>query len=491
MEVIDTYFKSVNKSLLFLFIFIFSTSSFSQEVYFRVSENDCFNCYVNINQHIIGKSDIQFLFPESSKGKRFDEFNKRFFKNQIIKEKVIFSDSLYALTNQPLDDLSGLVFIYNGNVIFSEKGAYIDEEKLKRFNSSVLSFTMTLNIREKGFSNRNLIKADYNDDHLLITDFLFKKLYLIDGVENTEINFDAIDFLDIAKKSLKNVEYLDLEKNIDLMSRYGKNGIELVNVTYSEGKFYISLYCPFISDDEIIDENGNKKEVFRIGNKPNYLVLKKEEFNERNVLKNIFSFDFENEQYFYALDELVQGNSLLKLNQVIYSDEQFNKDQSYPLFTKFHIDAANKRITFDKYLDSMDLLDFQKYKNFNTLEFINVISFISQDQTIVLKDFPYVIEPLLGTKKKLEWDENVNKVSYPQDIKYKNLQFWKSNNGYSLLFQKEDEIVVKEYTNTWELKSQKPFMFNKAFIKQLYITKKYIYMKSTTEDIYRIDNYLI
>lgn len=491
MKIIYTYFKSLNKRILFLFIFILSTSSFSQEVYFRVSENDCFNCYININQHILGKSDIQFLFPESSKGRRFDEFNKRFFKNQIVKEKVIFSDSLYALTNQPLDDLSGLVFIYNGNVVFSQKGAHIDEEKLKIFNNSVSSFTMTMNIRDKGFSNRNLITADYGDNHLLITDFLFKKIYLINGDEHTEINFDAIDFLDIAKKSLNNVEYLDLEKNIDLMSRYGKNGIELVNATYSEGKFYISFYCPFISDGEIIDENGNKKEVFRIGNKPNYLVLKKEEINEQHVLKNIYSFDFESEQYFYSLDELVQGNELFKLNQVIYSEEQFKKNTPYPLFTKFHIDAANKKITFDKYLDNMDLLDFQKDKDFNTFEFINVISFISQDQTIVLKDFPYVIEPLSGLKKKLEWDEKVNKVSYPQDIKYRNLQFWKYKDGYRLLFQKKDEIVVKEYTNSWELKSQQPSMFNKKFIKQIYVTKKYIYIKSTTEDIYRIDNYLI
>ena len=475
--------KHMRIFILFL-ICLFSNSLFAQDTYLRISDRDCLSCFANI-QNITKNKKIKYLFPENSKGNRFKTFNESYFNNSINEKDVLFSDELYNKTSDILDDLSGLVFIYDNEVLFSEKGADFTIEKVNLFFETISNFKKIGNLNDSGLSSRYNIRADYTQNELIIIDGMTQKLYHAKDTISLKLDFAALDFDILAKKTLSASNYQAFLSHKQMLLNTGRRNINLVNLTINNNKYYIGFFIPSIILDKQVNEKGETNDVYTIRNNYNYFILDRENLNfSEKIYNSIYTFDFQNENYHYTLEEAIFKNVFYKLNQVIYSDS-INKND--PLLSEFKINAQKKKIEFTTYNNNISLFDFQKDEKFNTPDIINSIQFSTYKNLILLQDFPYIIDLEKGNKIKLEWNSNIN--SFPKNVKYKNLQIWNSKNTNNILFKEDKEFSLKKYTPDFKLISTNKLFFN-GNTKKILSTEKYIYLISPKENVYRINNFM-
>ncbi|MBB1140018.1 hypothetical protein [Myroides sp. WP-1] len=476
-----SYLNHRRNFIVFL-LWFFSCNLLAQNVYLRISEKDCLNCYINIKQATKDKK-VTYLFPENSKGNRFKIFNESFFDNAIDEKEVLFSDELYSKTSTVLNDLSGLVFIYNNEILFSEKGTDFTIEKVNCFFDAIHSFKKIGNLNTSGLSSRYTIRPDYFQSELIILDGMTQKLYCTADTIALKFDFQALNFDSIAKATLSEDDYQNFLNHKTILFNSGRRNINLVNLTSNKNKYYIGFFLPSILLDRKLNEQGETNDIYTIRNNYNYFILDRKDLNfPEKIYNSIYTFDFQNEHYYYTLDEALFTDKFYKLNQIIYSD---SIDNNTPLFSAFRINSKKKRIEFQSYTDNISLFDFQKDEKLNTIEVIHSIQFSTFNNLLLLQDFPYIVNLENGDKIKLDWESN----DFPKNRRCQNLQLWTTKDTNTILFKDDNTFLLKKYTPEFKLISTDKLLFN-THTKAVFFTEKYIYFLTETENVYRINNFI-
>ncbi|HLS31659.1 MAG TPA: hypothetical protein VK021_12445 [Flavobacteriaceae bacterium] len=484
-------------SFLFFICFIKTTSVRAQEVYVRISPEDCINCNLSLFQDVINLSDTdyKFLFPKKFEGKRFERFNELYFENKILNQSVVFSDSLYQQTQKPLNDRSGVVGFFKDRIIFKAEMEEISNNDLEEIFQSLRKVEMILDRDELGISSSATMEFNYQNPLGVITDIPFKTLFVINKkgeYKSIELNKDV--YQKVIKKHSNPKEYDFHSSHLKELKSIGKFFPEYPRVKITDDKVFINYFLPIIKLVEsdttshkgvynldilsITDFNNDEKIFRKIDNdlivENSYLNPTRENVNQRFFPTNAFSF---------------YNDHLFRINQLIYNQEDDEKDQSFPLFSTYEIDKKEKIIKFDDYSDKLETLDVQKDSTLNSDEMIVELSFLSQKNSILFEVLPYAINLQTKNIYNLDWDQKMNNIHYQDyDINYKQLQYWSSEDNWRVLVMKKNAYYLNLYDAEWKLKENIPLFFHSKNIEDVRFTKDFIYL-STESYFLRMPNF--
>ncbi|WP_430612173.1 hypothetical protein [Flavobacterium sp. JP2137] len=243
--------KTALVNLLILTFFVYQ-NTLAQNIYIRVSERACINCYAGFFSELIAspyKDDFKFLFPKNYKGKRFEQFNELYFESKVTPDRAVFSDSLFDLTNKFLNDFSGIIYIRNNEVITSSSIADLNNQSINytAYIESLITFNSLAVFQEIGISNRLSIAVSYNSNYFAIADFLFKNLFLWDfNGQLTTIDFKDEAFQQLLKNYLSEEHYHTHQKYREELNKYGKKFPEPYSISLTDEQITIAYAVPYV-----------------------------------------------------------------------------------------------------------------------------------------------------------------------------------------------------------------------------------------------------
>lgn len=471
------------KNLCFLLFYtVFSNHISAQEIYFRVSENDCNNYYTpvfSVLHESTYQDKIKFLLPISYQGKRFDNLNKLYFENKLTMSKVVFSDELYQITSKPLNDLSGISLVNKGEVIafFSIKD--INAKNINTIIKSLSSLQEILDKSKKGLSNNLLNKIDYKRQFLFLSDQLFGRIYRFDGDKSEfsvlNLKEDSSSIASLRKHYLSEDDYKTHQEYGETSKSFqGQNGINIIDISFAEEKIYIKYTIPYVS---VMMYAGKQATVLS-----NLLLMFSQPIDERitfdSFIDNTYvikNFSLEEIKYYPSRQMAVYADKLYYINQVMAS----SKIPEFPLLSQFKIDKDLKEITLEGEVDNLKNFNFQQDSLLN-VQYLMEIGFLQNKENILLREYPYAVNLAKKQKYQLDWEDE-NKHYYPVEIFYSQLQFWEKEDNFTVLVKKQENYTLKTYNQNWELQQEKLLPFNTETVKDIRFSKDNIYLFTENE----------
>jgi len=471
----------------FLFIIFFNLNANGQNVYVRVTENDCVNCYIGFFKTLLENSEsdnFKYVFPGYYNEKRFANFNKMFFQNKVKLNQTIFSDSLFNLPEKKLGNESGLFVLYKGKLVYAEKARIMAKEDasvrnyIEKFNKT----EVFLDKAENGISNRFVGELHYQTDQKIFVDDLFRVLYYWDKEnELTVLDLKSEIFQKVLKNFLTTKSYQSHLKYKDNLIQLGKNYPEAFMVKIADETLYLNYYIPFIRLEKDVAGNNETLGVLSLP-VTSIIPITKEELTLKRIVENSFVEDIMEIDYFTSLQPAVYCEKLYKLNQFTYSREDKKSDKSYPLLTSYYVDFQSERIRFDAISEELRSFEFQKDVLLNTKELFVEVGFLNQNKNILLINAPFVVDLESMKKIKLDWSEDLNDIKDPNKMTYQHLQFWENGHGnYTVLLKSKEDYYIKSYNKSWKLQQTESLNFDSTFVKDIKFSNDFIYLFTDTE----------
>ncbi|WP_430612682.1 hypothetical protein [Flavobacterium sp. JP2137] len=474
--------KLKQRGIVFVFLSLFiATNMSAQDMYIKISEKDCSSCYSALSSYVFNDSDdhdYKLLFPENYRGLRFEKFNKTHFNQKLDLKKVVFSDDLITKSEPYLGQLSGLFVLDNQT---AELLLYLKSEdftKLPDVHKRLKSFKSVqnkLNFDNKGISERVLTRYSLSENKLFYVDLLYKNLYIVDGDGKVrEFDFTDLNLDQIVEKSMDQTDYAVYLKNKKFMESIGKKSIDLFNLLYYNHALYIDFVIPKITETTV-DGTPN----YGIYNILKMAILSEEDLFNNQFNANIYDIDYDNnDEYYYTTNSLVRADKLYKLNQFIYAP---TATTTPPLISELKIDESKKQIVFEKYLEDLYALDFQKQADYNTAQLINNIELEVFDQFILLKNHPYLIDVARKRTIQLEYQD-------PVDEEYTNHQVWRDkDDDYKMLISSKKGYSLYTYNKDFQFKKSTELHFSRA-VKNAYFTNDKLFL-ITDKGVYCTSNF--
>ncbi len=473
---------------------LFVTPSKAQDVYIRISENDCLNLHGSLFSALTKsphEKDFKFLFPNKFKGKRFEQFNKLYFQNSVTANQVVFSDSLYDLTGKPLNGFSGIAWIHN-NQLLSTLGA----ESMAKQKINILEYVANLsksstlvNFQEEGMSDRLNIAVSYKSNTFAISDYLFRNIYYWDAAK-TKTNIDLKDdvFSQLLKNKLTTEDYATHIKYLDNLMKVGKGYPEPISIALNENQLALYYGIPYAKLF-----NPDDKDNIEIGimSLPYVAVvpLSTNQPTAYQILENSYLEEFTDEipEYNSTLTLALTSKDIYRINQLKYSAEDLEKNRRFPLLSKLKMTKKNHvKTLIAENQDGIENFPFQQDTLLNKT-YVMDIQFSSSNDHILLLQRPYVIDVKTKKKYTLDWDSNLNKYYHPATITYEQIQFWETPKGFNVLVKKDENYLMKTYNSEWELQSENTLPFYGKEVKDLRFTKNHVYV-FTEDNIFTLSN---
>jgi hypothetical protein len=472
----NLHLKLITKRLKIAFLFIFTISNFtsySQNIYLRISDKDCSSCYAQIHSAILNPSNeklITLLFPKSYEGVKFDKFNELFFNNSLKRKNAIFSDELIEIGNTKLNNSTG-IFVTDREdkeILF-----YLNSERLTtvtNLDNLLLYFSSlskSLDFDLQGISDRASINYSYKNSKLYYLDTLFKVLYIVNSNGDiVEYDFKKIDSDDLMKSLHKDTDYKAYIQNKHILESYGKASISISTINISDEELiYIDFRIPKI----IVEKEGNNINNI-IMNVPKTLIITENELLAGRFLNYVYDHinPYNHDGLYYSLNSNIYKNELLRLNLFL------NNEERKPFITKFKIDHIKKEISFNDYVENVFSFDFQYEEDMNESQYIQDIDFSIFGDFLYLKSRQYLIN--LVDKKILDLGDNnkiiqiLGKLNEPQYLIY-------SNKNHQLL----------NYSNKLEPKDIAYLYLNEDIADEVFVTESNIFFISKL-GIYSVNN---
>lgn len=471
---------------LFLIIFFFHITTNAQEIYVRVSEKDCINCYIGFFSELLDNSqpEFKFLFPENIQGKHFDNFNQMYFQGKVSLDNVVFSDSLFQKTKQPLNALSGLVLMDKGEVLMDFSSKEASKYDIDTLLGALSQTKKIFDFKEDGVSSRFSSVVDSEGENLLVIDDLFRKLYFLDengALKTIDLKDEAFQL--VIQNTMEKTAYEFHKKNIGTLKRFKKNFPESFSAIIKNDSLYLRYFMPCIQEEK----NGGlgiRNELFL-----SKMPFEGTKINIENMINNTYLVRKDPQKRYYPTFSFTAiYPHFYQINQMIYTQEDLNNKTRFPLFIRYVFDEEKKEISFEGFSELKNF-SFQQDTTLNSNDLIIDISFLNFADQILLKHKPYAVDIEEGRKYKLDWDANMNDIHYPQTITYENLQLWGNKSNFVVLAKIKNEYFVKVYDKKWELIKKIAFPFNPNVVEKIRFTKENIYI-FTENHILKMDNFV-
>ncbi len=463
----------------FYLLLFFPATIKAQDMYVRVSENDCINCYAGFFDDLLSYSkpkDFKFLFPKNYQGKRFEMFNQMYLRGKLVPEQVVFSDSLFQMTKDKLNGLSGLVVIYNGEILLSIPSDEVGQYQIKQILTAISRTVQLLDLKEEGYSNNLAVDVSYSDGKILILDPLFRKIYFLgENGEDKIVDLKSDIFQSVLQHFLTNTEYASHVKNRNQLKNLGKYFPESFVVYLKDSLIYLKYYMPYI-----LKQNNN----LGVWNMPLLSVLpaRKTKLTAANIARNTYLLVKPTEYSYYPTRGFTaMENKLYSINQMIYTEEDVENNTRFPFLNKMSLDKDKKEIIFSNFSKGPKNFSFQEDPTLNSKKMFMNISFLSLDDQILLTHFPFAVNINENKKYKLDWDAGLNDYHFPPTVNYENIQLWHKNDNFVVLVKIKDSYFLKNYSENWELINKIELPFNPKMVKKIRFTKDNIYLLTENE----------
>lgn len=490
---LETIFKKKRKLFakttffLIVSVFFLTGTTSGQEVFVRVSENDCVNCYTGFFSELIKNphnKEFKFLFPENYKGKRFENFNKLYFQNKLSLDRVKFSDSLFEISKDPLNDLSGIILFYKNNLISSIGVESINNDKINVLDhlNSMVDSSVLLNLQQEGVSERINIAASYNTNHFAVSDFMYRTLYFWNSQKTlSTIDFKDEGFQQILKDGILPDKYESHRKNRERLRKNGNEFPEVYSLSFSDNELVIGFAIPHIFLNKI--EDGQEQYYTMPLLNFSFVPLASDDISVAKIIENSYIEDRSELEYIIGLSSATFNKEIYRVNQLMYNSNDFEKNRTFPLLNKLKVSNNKKeRILIYENVNGLENFAFQQDTLLNK-HYLMDIQFVNQDQYILLNHYPYAID-LVGKKKyKLDWDVMLNTHYYPTKTLYDQIQFWKTSGGFNVLVKKDGLFYLKSYSENWKFVSEKTLPFNSQKTTNIRFTKKWVFLFTKEEII--------
>ena len=183
-------------SVLVIFLIVgINCQSFALQLYLKVFNNDCWNCYAGLNN--LRKSCPQLTYNfvfESELAPDSLELKEKFKLSQIQNHRLIFSDSLYSLFGRSNSSEILLVGSFN-NVVFRNEMKNFDLQLFQRILH--LNEGQGLNLIDSmpGLGKYRMIDYELRNDLILFTDIFQKKYFFskrTDSIRKVSLTADLI-----------------------------------------------------------------------------------------------------------------------------------------------------------------------------------------------------------------------------------------------------------------------------------------------------------
>lgn len=474
--------KTAMVNLLVLAFFVYQ-STLAQKIYIRVSERECINCYAGFFSELIAspyKKDFKFLFPKNYKGKRFEQFNKLYFESKVTPDRAVFSDSLYDLTNKFSNDFSGIIYFHNNQVISASNMTDLISQKIN-FTDYIKSLTTVNSIaifHEIGISNRLSIAVSYNANYFAIADFLFKNLFLwdFDG-KLTTLDFKDEAFQQLLKSNLTEEHFNSHQKYREELNKYGKKFPEPYSISFTDEQITVAYTVPYVFLKQEDRQEFHIMPLLSIS----AIALPSKKLNVEQLIENSYIENRTQTEYLLSMSLGSYNDNFYRINQLMYNTHDFAENKIFPFLTKLEksSDSKNKNLV-TKDLMGIENFSFQQDTLLNK-PFLMDILFSNIDSNVLLHNYPYVVDIAQKKKHTLDWDSNLNHYYYPPKMTYEQLQFWQSENGFTILVKTTQQYLLKTYNHHWKLVQEKVLPFNILSVKNLRFTKASVYVFTENE----------
>ncbi|GEM_PF-5732260 len=480
--------------LCFINLIVFATPSKAQDVYIRISENDCVNLHGSFFSALTKsphEKDFKFLFPNKFKGKRFEQFNKLYFQNKVTDNQVVFSDTLYNLTGKPLNGLSGIAWIHNNQLLSTLCAECISNQNINILDHVAnLSKASTLvNFQEEGMSDRLAIASSYKSNTFAISDYLFRNIYYWDATKNlTNIDLKDEVFSQLLKNKLTTAEYATHIKYLDNLMKVGKAYPEPISIDLNENQMALYYGVPYA---KVVNPEDKDNVQIGIMSLPYVAVipLSTNQPTAYQILENSYLEEYTEEipEYYSTMTLVLTSKDLYRINQLKYSAEDLETKRSFPLLSKLKMTKKNHAKTIiSENQDGIKNFPFQQDTLLNKT-FVMDIQFSSSNDHILLLNRPYAVNIKTQKKYTLDWDSKVNTYYYPATYTYEQLQFWETPTGFNVLVKKDENYSLKLYNDEWQFQSEKALPFYGKEVKNLRFTKNHVYV-FTEDNIFTVSN---
>lgn len=477
-----------SRYVFFVLMFcLFTNKLSSQELYIRVSENDCITCYVGFFEKLFKSNEnqkVKFVFPGYYNEKRFDNFNKLYFKNKVKLSQTLFSDSLYNLPKKQLDNESGLFVTYKGKVLYAEKARIISKKNIE-INDFIENFKVEqfFDFSMNGVSNRLMKAFSYYGKQKVIVDDLFRVLYYWDKDENfTIVDLKDNNFNILLNKYLNKKTYASYLEYKDILVSSGKQYPESIIPIFKNDSLILSYYLPFIRLG-VKEETGQKAFIISNIALTSIIDIQNNELNLSEIVNQSYLEETANENYVESIDYTIYKDKFYRINDV----QKETNTEEFSLFTIRTIDDKNKRIKLGLATSTLESFEFQKTMNVDK-DIVTDVAFLSFDNSILLEKKPFAVDLDLSMTYKLDWDGSINNLDSPSDLDYRQCQFWNSESGvYHVLVKNKGFFSLKTYSKTWSLINETPLGFNNDFVKDIGFTKDSVYL-FTENELIRMPN---
>ncbi len=448
-------------TLILAFCLISSNFSYSQAVYIRFSERDCINCNISIHAFMENSKDenlFKLVFPSNFKGKKFEKFNKIYFKDVIKSDAVVFSDELSEMANSVFDNKSGVFSVdeVTNEIIYalnSDDFALVSDKKglLQSFSAT----SIILDYDKEGVSDTAIVKCNFDENKFVLLDPFFRTLYVANGKQIRDFDFNQISLTDLIQKAFTERQYKSYLENKNVLEDMGVNGIAIYEITYVNGLFYIHLGLP-----EIVKTQEGTRINYDVYRPSKYVIISEDDLFKGKIFNNIYTFDITNKDGFvYSIFDYHYKGEFYKINN---SGE--NKLPNY-LLSEFKIDKIKKEIVFEKYKDKL----------------LNPFFEIKDTEDVVYPYYGYYDEIIFGGNTEFKTIIDVASAKMREiDVQGGNInQIWKNaENHYVVLVTRGDEFRLIEYAADWEVIKTERLYINGKVVSGLRFTKNNIYIIS-------------